>query len=78
MAVLMGVLLWSFILNTVLLFLWLFMFIFMHGWIYELHCRWFRMGEETFNSIHYSLMGLYKLFILFFNLIPYIILRLIV
>lgn len=78
LTLLIKLLLWSFTVNIMLLLLWLIMFIFMHHWIYQLHYRWFRMAEETFNAIHYFLMGLFKLFILCFNLIPYIILRLIV
>lgn len=63
-------LLWCTILNFAVLFLWLAMLAFAREWMKRLHGRWFRLGDETFDAIHYSLMGLYKIGILLFFLMP--------
>jgi len=41
-------------------------------WIYRQHGRWFPIGREAFNVAIYSFIGLYKIFFLVFNLIPYL------
>ena len=41
-------------------------------WIYRIHSKWFSISRETFNVAIYSFLGLYKIFILVFNLIPYV------
>jgi hypothetical protein len=66
------VLLWCTIINYVVLLLWCGAFVFAHGWMLNLHGRWFRMSEERFNGIHYLGMAIYKIGILVFNLVPYI------
>ena len=42
--------------------------------IFRLHTRWFSMPLETFNTIHYAAMAIYKIGILLFNLVPYTVL----
>ena len=34
-------------------------------------------SEERFDEIHYSMMGYYKLVVMLFNLVPYLVLRLV-
>ena len=41
-------------------------------WIYRMHSRWFPISREAFNVAIYSFVGLYKVFVLAFNLVPYI------
>lgn len=66
---------WSFIINFLLFILWGLAFIFFHQKMYLTHLRWFRISEETFDTVHYFLMGAFKIFVFCFNLIPYLILK---
>ncbi len=45
------------------------------NWIYKVQSRWYPISREAFNVIIYSFLGLYKLFFITFNLVPYIALR---
>lgn len=76
--VVMDLLFWSFVINSVIFVFWIGMFMFAREWIYELHSRWFDISMESFCSAHYLLMGAYKLYIICFNLIPYLILTFII
>ncbi|MBV8658964.1 MAG: hypothetical protein JO142_14155 [Burkholderiales bacterium] len=69
-------LLWCIAFNYGVLILWFAAFTRMHGWMYSLHSRWFRLSPEQFDTIHYQGMAGYKLAILFFNVVPYCALRL--
>jgi len=40
--------------------------------IYRVHTRWFPMPRDAFNIVIYSFIGLYKVLILVFNLVPYV------
>lgn len=40
--------------------------------IYKLHGRWFSMPRETFNVVFYSFMGVYKIVVYVFNIVPWI------
>lgn len=42
--------------------------------IYRLHGRWFAMPRETFNLVWYVFMGIYKLLVYVFNIVPWIVL----
>jgi hypothetical protein len=72
-----GVLLWCLVVNYGILLLWFLVFWFGHDWMFRLHSRWFHMSKERFDTIHYVCMAVYKLGILFFNLAPYVALRLV-
>jgi len=66
------ILMWCSIINVGLmiamfLILWL-----GRDWVYKMHSRSFRMTESQFNVVVYSFLGMYKLFIYFFNIIPFI------
>ncbi len=43
--------------------------------IYELHRVWFRLSVEQFDAIYYGAMGIVKIMILVFNVVPYVVLR---
>ena len=45
------------------------------NWIYKVQSRWYPISREAFNVIIYSFLGLYKLFFITFNVVPYIALR---
>jgi hypothetical protein len=67
-----GVLLWCTILNSGMLLAWFALFAGARGFIYRMHSRWFNIPEERFDGIHYRGMMVYKIGIIFFNLIPYL------
>jgi hypothetical protein len=62
------------VINFGLLTLWFLGFIFGRGFIYRMHGKWFKLPQEKFDAIIYSLMGFYKLLIFFFNVVPYVVL----
>ena len=74
--VLRNFLLWCAVINYAVLIVWFLAYALAHDALYELHRRWFRgLSEEQFDTLNYALMGVYKLGILLFNLVPYIVLR---
>jgi len=42
------------------------------NWVYRMHSKWFPISREAFNVAIYSFVGLFKIFILVFNLVPYV------
>jgi len=68
---------WCAVINYGLLLWWFSAFTLAHDWMYRLHRRWFDLSVETFDAIHYGCMGIFKVGILLFNLIPYIALRIV-
>lgn len=77
MSVLQQVLGWCALINFTILTAWFAVFTLAGNWMRRLHGRWFRMSPERFDAIHYAGMAIYKLGILLFNLVPYLVLRLI-
>ena len=63
---------WSTILNVALLSLSSLICVCAKDWAYRIHSKWFAISRETFNVAIYSFLGLYKVLIFVFNLIPYI------
>ena len=47
-----------------------------HDWIYMTHQKWFDLSVQQFDVVNYCGMGLFKMFIFVFNLVPYLALRL--
>lgn len=70
-----GFLGWATLINLGILIYWFVVIVFAREWIYAIHTRWFNVTESQFDAIHYGGMGLYKLLIVFFNLIPWLVLR---
>jgi hypothetical protein len=69
--------LWCAVINYVLLVVWFLILVSPHHWLYQLWGRWFRMTAEQFDAINFAGIVLYKLGILFFNLVPYVALRIV-
>jgi len=67
---------WCTVLNVGMLAVWSLAFAFARDLVFKVHTRWFRISEERFDEIHYTLMGYYKLAVFLFNLAPYLVLRL--
>ena len=68
---------WCAIINMGILLWWFLFFVFAHDLLYRVHGRWFKMPLERFDTIHYGGMGLFKLGIVLFNLVPYLALRIV-
>ncbi len=63
---------WCTILNGGLLLFWACLGMLAPELIYRLHSQWFPLPRETFNVVLYAFLGAFKLFVLFFNLIPWL------
>ena len=63
---------WSAFLSYLVLVAWWLVFVFAHAWFYQLNQEWFNLSESEFDNIHYFCMGLFKLAIILFFLIPFI------
>ena len=75
--VITAVLGWCILINFALLVWWVLFLALAHDWTYQLHTKWFRFSPEQFDSIHYSLMGIFKIGVIIFNLAPYLALRIV-
>ena len=63
---------WCTIINFALLIFSSIMCTFVADWVYQIHGKWFSISRETFNVAIYSFIGLYKILIIVFNLVPWI------
>ena len=63
---------WCTIINGVIYLEWVLFFIFAPDFVYRMQNRWFPLPRESYNKIIYSLLGIYKLFFIFFNIVPYL------
>ena len=68
---------WSIIINFGLLLWWSVLIRFSHDFIYRIHSKWIKIPVETFDAIHYASLGFYKLLIIVFIVIPYLVLKII-
>lgn len=68
---------WITVINMGLFMLWFIIYALAGDWMYRLHGRWFELSKEQFNALHYAGMMFFKLFILMFNLVPYLVLHII-
>lgn len=57
-----------------MLLFWFFWYAYDGEGMRRLHGKWFRLSEEQFTALHYGGMAVYKIGILLFNLIPWIVL----
>jgi len=63
---------WCTVMNAALLVLSFLICALAGDWVYRMHSRWFSISRETFNVAIYSFIGVYKIFIVMFNLVPYV------
>lgn len=68
---------WCSIVNASILGIWSFFILLLPDMVYKTQNRWFKISKETFNIAIYGFIGLYKMMFLFFNLIPYIVIKII-
>ena len=67
-------LLWCTGINYGIILIWFGAFCMAHDPLYRLHSRWFKLSVESFDSLHYAGMSIYKIGILLLNLVPVIVL----
>jgi len=72
MATLKTFFMWCTIINAGLLIISSLLCLCARDWVYQIHSKWFSISREAFNVAIYSFIGLYKIFIIVFNLVPWI------
>lgn len=60
------------LINYGVLLVWFLAFRYGHDGLYALHRRWFRLTPDSFDTVHYAAMAVYKIAILMFNLVPWL------
>lgn len=68
---------WCAVINIGLLLWWYLLFTLAHDWVYRVHTKWFNLSVDTFDTIHYAGMALFKSGLFMFNLVPYFALRIV-
>ncbi|MEW6356862.1 MAG: DUF6868 family protein [Planctomycetota bacterium] len=63
---------WCTILNAALLILSSVICIGARDWVYRVHSKMFPISRDAFNIAIYSFLGLFKMAVLAFNLVPYL------
>ena len=66
---------WCSLINVALLLISYMFIVFAHDWMFRIHTRWFKLSSEKFDAIHYAGIGLFKMAIVIFNVVPYLALR---
>lgn len=69
--------LWMTIINFGILSLYFILFLSCRGFIYRMHKKWFKMKEEKISSSLYKTLAFYKILVIVFNLVPYIVLKIV-
>ena len=69
-----SMLLWCLFINAGLLIFWFVLYLVAGDLIHRVHGRWFPMSRETFGVIMYCGIGLYKLAVTLFVLVPLLVL----
>lgn len=67
-------LLWCTVINYGVLLVWFLLFAFAHDWIQRIHGRWFRLSSDQFDALRYAGMAIFKVGIILFNLVPFVVL----
>ena len=63
---------WCTIINGGIYLVWVIFFMFAPDLVYRIQSYWFPIPRETYNVIIYSFFGLFKIFFILFNIVPYI------
>lgn len=63
---------WCSIINGALLMLWLGVYSLAPDLVHRTQSRWFPIPRESFDVVFYSFLGLFKIFFLMFNVVPYL------
>ncbi len=68
---------WCTILNMGLLMFSFLILAFAGTFVYRIHSKWFPMPRETFSVVLYSFIGIYKILVFVFNIVPWVVLAII-
>jgi hypothetical protein len=68
---------WCTAINLGLLLWWFLFVVIAHDWTYRMHTKWFEISPLQFDAIHYAGMGIFKMVVIVFNLVPYLALRIV-
>ena len=63
---------WCTIINGGLLILWSMLIRFAGHWVFGVHSSWIPITEDAYHVAIYMLIGLFKIIVIAFNLVPYI------
>jgi len=63
---------WCVIINTALFVLWAVFFMAVPNLVYRTQQHFFPVSKDQFNLIFYGFLGLYKIFLLVFAVVPYL------
>jgi hypothetical protein len=63
---------WCTIINGGILILWTAFSVLAPDLVYRTQSKWFPIPRETFNVVFYGFLGLFKIFLLVFNVVPYV------
>lgn len=69
-------LMWSTIINYGILVLWIVFISLASQFFYKMQSRWFPIPKETLITCNYLMYGIYKLLVLVFNFVPWLVLSL--
>ncbi len=65
-------LMWCSIINVGLLLFWTAVLSAAPDFAYKLQRRWFPLSQESWSTVMYGFLGLFKIFVIIFNIVPYI------
>lgn len=68
---------WSAVINIGFLWFWAAFLMLGHDFVYRWHSRWINLSVERFDELNYQGIMYFKLFILFFNVVPYLAIRIV-
>ena len=68
---------WCTIINGGILVLWSLFFLSAPNFVYRTQSRWFSISRENFDLVFYCFLGAFKIFFMFFSLVPWIALSII-
>ena len=64
---------WCSLVNVVFMLVSWFIIIKVRVWAYSVHSKWFPITETQFNMAIYCFFGLYKVLVIVFNIVPWIV-----
>ena len=68
---------WCTVINYGILLVWFLVFTLGHDWMRRFHGRWFHLSDQQFDALHYAGMSIYKIGVLLFNLVPFLVLSIV-
>jgi hypothetical protein len=63
---------WCTVIDGAMLVLSTTIYILAPDFVYRMQSMWFPIPRETFNVVFYSFLGLFKIFFIVFNVVPYV------